>query len=105
MVLVLMVESMKVICTYGLQVGPECEKDQFYNKMPCEWDLRNLDKMFFCLDDFNGHAERRINGYVSVRGGHGIGRRNDEGRRLLEFLMKSSYGWQRCCLKKKSRGR
>ena len=64
-----------------------------------------LVKCFFCLDDFNGHAERRINGYVSVRGGHGIGRRNDEGRRLLEFLMKSSYGWQRRCLKKKSRGR
>ena len=48
---------MRVICTYGLQVGPECEKDQFYNRMPCEWDLRNLDKVFFCLDDFNKHAE------------------------------------------------
>ena len=35
-------EVIRVICTYGLQVGrSECEKDKFYNDMASERDLQN----------------------------------------------------------------
>ena len=41
--------------------------------------------MVLGLGDFNGHVERRIDGFEGVHGGYGIGKRNVEGRRLLEF--------------------
>ena len=35
--------------------------------------------------NFNGHVERRIDGFEDVHGGYGSGERNDEGRRRSEF--------------------
>ena len=41
--------------------------------------------MVFGLGDFNGHIGEEIEGFVSVHGGNGIGRKNAQGRMLLEF--------------------
>ena len=68
------------------QVGrSECEKDQFYNDMASEWDLQNPGEVVLGLGDFNGHVGRLIDGFEGVHGGYGFGKRNVEGRRLLEF--------------------
>ena len=40
-----------------------------------------------CLDDFNGHVGRHIDGFDGVHGGHGVVQRNLEGRMLLEFRL------------------
>ena len=53
--------------------------------MAKEWDLQNPGEVVFGLRNFNGHVGRRINRFESVHGGYGIGKRNVEGRRLLEF--------------------
>ena len=47
--------------------------------------LANPGKVLLGLGDFNGHVGRRIDGFEGVHGGYGIGKRNVEGRRLLEF--------------------
>ena len=83
MVLVFEEEVIRVIFAYALQVGrSECEKDQFYNDMASDWDLQNPGEVILGLGDFNGHVGRWIDGFEGV---HGIGKRNVEGRRLLEF--------------------
>ena len=86
MVLAFQEEVIGVICAYAPQVGrSECKKDQFYNDMTSEWDLQNPSEMVLGLGDFNGHVGRQIHGFEGVHGGYGIGKRNVEGRRLLEF--------------------
>ena len=40
MVLIFKEEVITVICAYAAQVGrSNCEKDQFYNEILCEWNL------------------------------------------------------------------
>ena len=45
------------------------------------------DVLVMCLGDFNGHAGRHIDGLDGVHGGYGVGQRNLEGRKLLEFCL------------------
>ena len=76
----------RVICAYGPQSGrPAAEKEHFYDELACEWDLCSNTEMVLGLGDFNGHVGKWIEGFEGVHGGNGIGLRNDEGRRLLEF--------------------
>ena len=37
------------------------------------------------LGDFNGHVGRCAEGFEGIHGGYGIGKRNAEGRLLLDF--------------------
>ena len=53
--------------------------------MASEWDLKNPGEVVLGMGEFNGHVWRRIDDFEGVHGGHGIGKRNVEGRRLLEF--------------------
>ena len=53
--------------------------------MASEWDLQSSGEVVLGLGDFNGHVERRIDGFEGGHNGYGIGKRNVEGRRLLEF--------------------
>ena len=86
MVLVFEEEVIRVICVYALQVGrSESKKDQFCNDMASEWDLQSPGKVVLGLGNFNGHVGRRIDGFDGVHAGYGIGKRNVEQRRLLEF--------------------
>ena len=61
-------EVIRVICAYAPQVGrSECKKDHFYNGMASEWDLQNPGKVILGLGDFNGHVEKRIDGFEDDR--------------------------------------
>ena len=84
-------EVIRVICSYAPQVGKsESEKDQFYNDMANEWDLRSPDEVVLGLENLNGHVGRQIDGFEGVHGWYEIGKRNVEGRSLLKFQMKRS---------------
>ena len=56
--------------------------------MASAWNLQNPGEVVLGMGDFNGHAGRRIDGFDGVHGECGIGNRNVEGRRLLEFYDK-----------------
>ena len=86
MVLTFEKEVVRAICAYGPQTGrPEAEKDRFYDELASEWDLGGIGEMVIGLGDFNGHVGKRIDGFEGIHGGNGIGTRNIDGRRLLEF--------------------
>ena len=53
--------------------------------MAGEYELQNPSEVAFGLGDFIGHVGGEIEGFDSVHGGNGIGKRNAEGRLLLEF--------------------
>ena len=57
------------------------EKHRFYD----EYELQNRGEEVFGLGDFNGDVGEKIEGFEGVHGGNGIGKRNAEGRMLLEF--------------------
>ena len=79
-------EVLRVICGYGPQSGrTNAEKKQFYNALASEWELHNEGELVLGMGDFNGHVGKWIEGFEGVHGGNGIGVRNAEGRRLLEF--------------------
>lgn len=86
MVLVLENEVVRVISAYAPQSGKsEIEKENFYVELESEWDLKGKNEVVFVLGDFNGHVGKESEGFDGVHGGNGIGIRNVEGRRLLEF--------------------
>ena len=71
-------EVMRVICVYGPQSGrSDAEKVYFYDEMGSEWDLGSSSKIIVSL----GNVLRVLKVYP----GNGIGKRNAEGRRLLEL--------------------
>ena len=79
-------EVIRVMCAYAPNVGRlECKKEQFYNDMASEWTLQNPEEVVLGLEDFNRRVGRQIDGFESVHGGYGIGKRNVEGKRQLEF--------------------
>ena len=61
-------EVIRVTCAYAPQVGrSECKKDHFYNDMASELDLQNPGEVILDLGDFNGHVEKRIDGFEDDR--------------------------------------
>ena len=88
-VLTLGSEVMRVICVYGPQSGrPDAEKVRFYDEMGSEWNMGSSSEIILSLVDFNGHVGKCADGFEGVHGGNGVGKRNAEGRRLLEFCDK-----------------
>ena len=79
-------EVMRVICAYGPQSGrPDAEKVRFYDEMGSEWDLGSSREVIVSLGDFKGHVGKCAEGFEGVHGWNGVGKRNAEGRKLLEF--------------------
>ena len=77
---------MRIICVSGPQSGrPDAEKVCFYDEMGSEWDLGSSSEIIFSLGDFNEHVGKYAEGFEGVHGGNGVGKRNAEERRLLEF--------------------
>ena len=71
-------EVMRVICAYGPQSGrPDAVR--FYDEMGSSSEI------IVSLGDFNRHVGKYAEGFEGVHGGNGVGKRNAEGRRLLEF--------------------
>ena len=62
--------------------------------MAKEWDLGSSSEIIASLGDFNGHVGKCAEGFKGVHSGNGIGKRNEEGRRLLEFCDEKSCAWQ-----------
>ena len=47
--------------------------------------MANANELVLGLGDFNGHAWKCAEGFEGIHGGYGIGKRNAEGRLLLDF--------------------
>ena len=79
-------EVMRIICAYGPRSGrPDAEKVRFYDEMGSEWGLGSSSEIIVSLGDFNGHVAKYAVGFEGVHRGNGVGKRNAEARRLLEF--------------------
>ena len=75
-----------VVTVYASQQGrPEEEKEQFYQKLQHEIDSIRTDEEVIVMGDLNGHIGTQREGYEQVMGYHGIGNRNGEGERVLDF--------------------
>ena len=46
--------------------------------------VENENEVLICLENFNGHIGKEVDGF---EGGFGIGKKNVEGRLLLEFCV------------------
>ena len=80
-------EVVRVICAYAPQSGkPDAEKERFYKEMTREWSVANENELVLGLGDFNGHVGKCAEGFEGIHGGYGIGKRNAEGRMLLDFF-------------------
>ena len=79
-------ELVRVMCAYAPQSGkPHAEKEKFYEEMAREWSMANANELVLRLGDFNGHVGKCAEGFEGIHGGYGIGKRNAEGRMLLDF--------------------
>ena len=79
-------EVVRIICAYAPQSGkPDAEKEIFYEEMAREWSVANGNELVLGLGDFNGNVGKCAEGFGSIHGGYGIGKRNAEGRLLLDF--------------------
>ena len=77
-----------LICGHTPQSGRSLEEKQsFYDELKGEWDMHSAGDLVMCLVDFNGHIVRHIDGFNGINRGYSVGRRNFEGRMLLEFCM------------------
>ena len=57
------------------------------------------------LRDFNGHVGKCAKGFEGVHGGNDIGKRNAEGRRLLEFCDEKELRWQTISFIRQTKGK
>ena len=79
-------EVVRVICAYASQSGkPDAEKERFYEEMAREWSVANENELVVRLGDCNGHVGKCAEGFEGIHGGYGVGKRNAEGRLLLDF--------------------
>ena len=79
-------EMVRVICAYAPYRGkPDAEKERFYEKMARVRSMGNANELVLGLKDFNGHVGKCAEGFEGIHGGYGIGKRNAEGRMLLDF--------------------
>ena len=61
------------------------EKDRFFLQLQEEIDKLRQNEEVIVMGDLNGHVGQRTEGYEQVGGHHGIGQRNTEGDRILNF--------------------
>ena len=75
-----------VVTVYVPQQGRhEEDKEQFYHKLQYNIDSIRTDEEVIVMGDLNGHIGTQREGYGHVMGYHGIGSRNGEGERVLDF--------------------
>ena len=105
-VLTLGKEVMHIICVYGPQSGrPDAEKVQFCDEMGSEWELGSSSEIIVSLGNFNGHVGKYAEGFEGVHRGNGVGKRNAEGRRLLEFCDKRELCVANTWFKRQTKGK
>ena len=74
---------MRLICGNAPQSRRFGEKQSFYDKLKCEWDVHYTCDLVMRLGYINGHVSRHIDGFDGVHEGFYVGQRNLEGRMLL----------------------
>ena len=88
-VIIFGIKVVRIVCAYAPQCGRSMsEKERFYEEMARGCEVENANEVLICLGDFNGHIGKEVDGFEGVHGGFGIGKRNLEGRLLLEFCVK-----------------
>ena len=96
MVVIFGKKVVRIVCTHAPQCGRSMnKKEKFYEKMTRGCEVENANEVLICLGDFNEHIGKEVNGFEGVHGGFGIGKRNVEGRLLLEFCVKVIIGLRR----------
>ena len=84
-------EVVRVICAYAPQRGKsDSEKGRFYEEMAREWSMANANEMVLGLGYFNDHVGKCAEGFEGIHGKYGIGKRNVEGRMLLDFCVQKN---------------
>ena len=79
-------EVVRVVCAYAPQSGKWMEeKGNSYEDLSREWSTHHMSEMIIGMGDHNGHVGSNIDGFQGAHGGISIGKRNQEGRMLLEF--------------------
>ncbi|XP_076039291.1 uncharacterized protein LOC143024379 [Oratosquilla oratoria] len=76
---------LKIIQVYAPQQGRTAPEKEFYQTLQDEMDLTSGDTVF--MGDLNGHVGVDRDGYNNVVGAFGIGDRNREWERLLDFCV------------------
>ena len=66
-------DVLRLICGYDTQSGRYCGKQSFCDELKGEWDMFSAGDLVMCLDDFNGHYGRHIDGFDGVIGAYGVG--------------------------------
>ena len=81
-------EIFNVVSIYALQIGLDEEVKRLFSD--------NLDEVIQSIPqtekllirgDFNGHTGRRGDGYETIHGGFGYGKRNNGGASILDFAV------------------
>ena len=79
-------EVWHIISFYAPQVGcTKEEKDEFWEHMDAEMQAVPRSERLVVAGDLNGHVGRDRDGYEGVHGGHGLGVRNEEGIKIMDF--------------------
>ena len=79
-------EVWHIISCYAPQVGcTQEEKDEFWEHMDAEMQSVPRSERLVVAGDLNGHVGRYRDGYDGVYGGHGLGVRNEEGIKIMDF--------------------
>ena len=77
---------MSVVQVYAPQQGrPTEEKNAFYNTLQQVIDSVKYRGNTIVFGDWNGHVGYDRANHESIIGAYGIGDRNEEGRRILDF--------------------
>ena len=78
----------RIVCAYAPQCGRSMsEKEKLYEEMGKGCEVENANEVLICLGDFNGHIGKEVDGFEGVHGSFEIGKRNLDGRLLLEFCV------------------
>ena len=77
------------------------KKRSFIKKIAKGCEVENENEILICLGDFNGYVGKEVDGFGGVHGGFEIGKRNVEGRLLLEFCVEKSMCVSNSCFQKK----
>ncbi len=81
-------QNVNIVCGYAPQVGCQREeKEVFWREMEEELSMIPEGEKVIVGADFNGHVGREREVIERVHGGWGVGERNEEGERVIDFAL------------------
>ncbi|XP_014675122.1 PREDICTED: craniofacial development protein 2-like [Priapulus caudatus] len=90
------------LSVYAPQVGlSDVVKDQFYDQLRATAAKVPASELLVPCGDWNGHVGRDGTCFREVHGGYGLGVRNVEGDRILEFAVANDVVMGNACFKKR----